>query len=155
MSQKKVAQSLNKVLADSYALYLKTQNYHWNVEGPNFKPLHEHFGELYAELAAAIDEIAERIRALGEKSPGSFSEFAKLTTIKEANVDLGESAMVKDLCMDQLKLTKTLKAALKLAQSAGDEVSADMLIERIQVHDKAAWMLRSMLPANERAKLAA
>ena len=151
----KVSEAMTQVLADSYALYLKTQNYHWNVEGPYFKSLHELFELQYTDLAAAIDEIAERIRALGAKAPGSFSAFSKLTSIKEGSDNLDAFAMVRDLHDDQLKLSTALGKAIKAAQEVSDEVTIGMLTERQTVHQKNAWMLRSSLPQEEAAKLQA
>lgn len=147
--------ALERVLADSYALYVKTQNYHWNVEGPHFKSLHELFELQYRDLFEANDEIAERIRALGAKVDGSFNGFAKLTEISEPNKEIEDTAMVVDLFHSQQVIAKSLKAALEAAQSAGDEVTADMMIARLNVHEKAAWMLRSILPKAEREKLSA
>jgi starvation-inducible DNA-binding protein len=143
MSNKPVTAALKKVLADNYALYLKTQNYHWNVEGPNFKPLHLMFEEQYTDLAAANDTIAELIRGLGEKSPGTFEFFSKTTNIKPANENASAEQMLKELIKDQGVIEKTLQQALEVAQKAGDEVSADFMIERLTVHRKAAWMLKS------------
>ncbi len=153
MSNKATVEGLKKVLADSYILALKTQNYHWNVEGANFKQLHLMFEEQYTELAAAIDEVAERIRALGEKAPASFAAFTKLTVIKEGDSELDEHQMVRDLYVSHQTIVTTLKKALAPAQKAGDEATADMLIGRIAAHDKTAWMLKSSLPSNVKAKL--
>lgn len=146
MSNKPVTQALKNVLADSYTLYLKTQNFHWNVTGPNFRGLHLLFEEQYKDLQEAIDVIAERIRALGEYAPGSFKAFAKLSTIKEAGDDTPESsALVKELAKDQENIVTTLKKALTAAEKAGDESTADLLINRITQHEKNQWMLRSSL----------
>lgn len=145
--------ALQSVLADSYSLYLKTQNYHWNIEGPHFKPLHELFEEQYRDLFEAIDDIAERIRALGEKVDGSYSGFSKLTKMSEANKDLDDVAMIKDLFASNQQLMETMKVTLEAAQDAGDEVTTDLMIGRLTVHEKASWMLRSSLPASERASL--
>lgn len=146
MTNKPVTDGLKKVLADSYTLALKTQNFHWNVEGRHFSALHALFETQYTDLAAAIDEIAERIRALGEKSPGSYAEFGKLTVIKEGKSDLDENAMVKDLHDSHVQIVGTLKKALTAAQKAEDEATADVLIGRIQIHEKTAWMLKASLP---------
>lgn len=153
MSNKPVTESLKKALADTYTLYLKTQNYHWNVEGRHFHSLHLMFEGQYTELAAAVDEVAERIRALGEKAPGSYGEFSKLASIKEGNSSLDENQMVKDLYTSHQQIVSTLKKALSAAQKAEDEPTADLLIGRIQVHEKTAWMLKSSLPADVKAKL--
>ena len=136
---------LKKVLANSYALSLKLQNYHWNVEGKNFKPLHDLFGEQYEELSDAIDDLAERIRALGSKVEASFDVFASLSEAKDGNHNASELEMINDLVADNESLVKSLNEGIKIAQDQGDEATADMFIERIQVHEKAAWMLRSSL----------
>jgi starvation-inducible DNA-binding protein len=140
-----VASGLARLLADSYTLYLKTHNYHWNVEGPMFNTLHQMFEEHYVELAAAVDEIAERIRALGVKAPGSYSEFAKLASVEES--DGGEAAeeMIRQLMIGQENVARTAREAFPAAEKAGDEPTADLLTQRMQIHEKNAWMLRSML----------
>ncbi len=138
--------ALQVVLADSYSLYLKTQNYHWNVEGPHFAALHTLFEAQYTDLFAANDEIAERIRALGEKVDGSYEAFAKLTGMSTADKDLEAMEMVKDLFDSNQLMIKSLKSCLEAAQSAEDEVTTDLMIGRINVHEKASWMLRSTLP---------
>ena len=146
MPKNNVAENLKLVLADSYVLYLKTQNFHWNVTGANFKSLHELFGSFYEELAEAIDEIAERIRALGEPTPGSFKEFLELTSLKEASgAKIPATEMLKHLIEDHDAVLKTIRKALDVAQKAGDDASADMLIVRIEAHDKNKWMLQSSL----------
>jgi starvation-inducible DNA-binding protein len=136
---------LEKVLANSYALALKTQNYHWNVVGENFKPLHELFGAQYEELFAAIDELAERIRALGAKVEATFEHFQKLNKFKNGDKNLEAKKMVQDLALDHESLTSDLKAGIKVAQEDGDEATADMFISRAQIHEKAIWMLKSSL----------
>lgn len=145
--------ALQAVLADSYSLYLKTQNYHWNVEGPHFRSLHLMFEEQYNDLFAANDEIAERIRALGEKVDGSYDGFAKLTKIAPPNKDAEALEMVKDLFGSNQQMVASLKTCLQAAQGADDEVTADMMIARINVHEKASWMLKSFLPQDMRAGL--
>lgn len=145
MSNQPVTEQLKKVLADSYALYLKTQNYHWNVTGPHFKLLHELFEEQYTDLAQAVDEIAERIRALGEKAPGTFKDFSNLMTIKDGDETADSKTMVIELAGDQGLVVNTLKAALAAAQEAEDEVTIGLVTERMGVHEKAAWMLRSSI----------
>lgn len=145
MKNNKTVETLELVLASSYALMLKTQNYHWNVVGANFKPLHELFGAQYEDLFAAIDEIAERIRALGSKVEGSFENFAKISKAKKPNNKLADKAMIADLVADHEALIKVLKNGIKLAQSGEDEASADMFIGRIQTHEKAVWMLSSSI----------
>lgn len=142
-----VVAELKKILADSYTLYLKTQNYHWNVTGHQFGSLHSMFEEQYSDLAEAVDEIAERIRALNSPAPGSFQEFSKLKSINEASSLIDSDQMVKDLSSDNKKIADFMKEVVVICQSAQDETSADMLIERIQVHEKNAWMLDSSLPS--------
>jgi len=136
---------LEKVLANSYVLYLKTQNYHWNVVGENFKSLHELFEVQYGDLAAANDEIAERIRALGSKVEGTFENFQKLSKFKSANKNFDSKAMLKDLVSDNEALVKFLAEGVKIAQGEGDEGTADLFIGRIKTHEKAIWMLESSL----------
>ncbi len=143
--RKSIAAGLSRLLADSYTLYLKTHNYHWNVEGPMFNTLHLMFEGQYTELAAAVDEIAERIRALGVKAPGSYTEFGKLASVEEAKG--GESAedMIRELVLGQEAVVRTARAAFPAADRANDEPTADLLTQRMQIHEKNAWMLRSML----------
>jgi starvation-inducible DNA-binding protein len=145
MANNKVADKLKEVLASSYFLYLKTQNYHWNVTGSNFGELHGLFQKQYEDLADAIDEIAERIRALDVKTPGSFKEFAKLSSISEAKDKLDWKGMVKDLLDSQLQICKLITGVMSLAQKQGDEGTFDMLVGRIKVHEKNKWMLKSYL----------
>jgi starvation-inducible DNA-binding protein len=136
---------LHKVLANSYALYLKLQNYHWNVEGANFGPLHDLFASQYNELAEAIDVIAERIRALNVKVPASLSIFANLQTMTEPQENYDWQHMVQDVEDSQLHLCTIIKAALQAANACHDEATADIMIDRIKCHEKAAWMLRAIL----------
>lgn len=143
MSRQATISALNNVLAESYCLYLKTQNYHWNVEGPRFYALHKMFEAQYSDLAAAIDEIAERIRALGAKAPGTFNAFSTASSIQDGDAHANEEAMLSDLIKDNNTLVKTLTNAVKAAQSDNDEATADLMIERIQAHEKVAWMLKS------------
>lgn len=145
MTNKAVVEALKKALADTYALYLKTQNYHWNVEGANFKPLHMLFEEQYEDLAKAVDTLAELIRGLGEKAPATFDAYAKTTSIKNGNENASDQRMLKDLLEDQAKIQKTLQQTFEIAQKTGDEVVANFMIERLTVHRKAAWMLKSIL----------
>ena len=145
MSTQKVIENLKTVLADSYSLFLKTQNYHWNVTGPNFQALHLMFENQYNDLFSAIDIIAERIRALGEKSPGSYSSFAKMTCINEGDVNHNATTMIKELAKDQEKIVESLYKTLKSAQAVGDEATVDIIISRIEIHQKNAWMLNSSL----------
>jgi len=143
MKNHQTIQNLENLLANSYLLSLKTQNYHWNVVGENFKPLHELFGAQYEELADAIDEVAERIRALGSKVEGTLENFSKLSKIKSGNKNFNESEMIQDLAFGHELIIKDLKVAIKVAQDEGDEATADIFIGRIQAHEKATWMLVS------------
>ena len=143
--RKKIATQLSKLLADSYTLYLKTHNYHWNVTGPQFNTLHTMFEQQYTELALAVDEIAERIRALGITAPGSYSEFAKLTSVEEGTGNESAEEMIRQLVVGQETVVRTARKAFPAADAANDEPTADLLTQRMQVHEKNAWMLRSML----------
>ena len=143
--RQQIAAGLSKLLADSYSLYLKTHNYHWNVEGPLFNTLHLMFEQHYTELATAVDEIAERIRALGVKAPGSYTAFGKLTNIEEATGDESAEEMIRQLVIGQETVARTAREAIKAAGAASDEPTADLLTQRMQIHEKNAWMLRSML----------
>jgi starvation-inducible DNA-binding protein len=141
-----VVTALCEVLASTYTLYLKTQNFHWNVVGPWFSQLHPFFEGQYKALAEAVDEIAERIRALGYVAPGSFSMFARLSHIEEAPTSAPrDEEMISLLLDDHNKLSKLAYRVINISQEAGDEVTADMMIGRATAHDKAAWMLRSHL----------
>lgn len=144
-NRKAIAKALSKVLADSYMLYLKTHNYHWNVKGELFHSLHEQFEEQYTELADAIDEIAERIRALGEKAPGTFKEFNELTSIDEDTEEPEALEMVRRLALGNEQVLRTARQALQPANEAEDEATVDLLTRRLDVHSKTAWMLRSHL----------
>lgn len=143
--RKAIADELSKVLADSYMLYLKTHNYHWNVTGELFHSLHEQFEHQYTELADAIDEIAERIRALGYRAPGTFKEFHQLTSIEEDTEEPEALEMVRRLALGNEQVLRTAREALKPANEAEDEATIDLLTERLKVHSKTAWMLRSHL----------
>lgn len=140
-----VVESLNKLLADSYVLQLKIQNYHWNVTGPHFAALHALFGEQYAELAAAIDDIAERIRALGHKVPANFTTFARLATVHEETAMIDAVSMLRTLNHDHQTVAEACEKVVKAAQESGDEGTADLAIGRLRAHHKAAWMLESHL----------
>lgn len=140
------SESLQLVLVDTYALYLKTQNYHWNVEGKYFQSLHTLFESQYDELAEAVDEIAERIRALGAKVDANFTSFAKRKTVSDANSTLDEAGMVSDLLAGHRAVIATATNALKQAEEASDPFTVDLLTSRIGAHEKAGWMLRSSLP---------
>lgn len=147
--RKSVCKGLSKLLADSYLLYLKTQNYHWNVTGMMFQPLHTLFEEHYKEQAAAIDIIAERIRALGEFAPGSFASFSKVSSIKEENGIPSAEEMIINLVQGNEAVVSTARELISLTEDCEDDVTADLLVERMQIHEKNAWMLRSMIPASE------
>ena len=143
MSNKALTNALKVVLADTYSLYLKTHNYHWNVEGPNFSSLHLMFEEQYTELALAVDEIAERIRALGEKAPGTFSAYNKLSSITDGDENASTSDMVLDLAKSQDVMVQSIKKCLEAAQAANDEVTIGLMADRMGIHEKRAWMLKS------------
>jgi len=138
-----LVQGFSKLLAESYLIYLKTHNFHWNVTGPRFHSLHTMFEEQYSELATAIDEIAERIRALGAIAPGSFEQFKSLTDIKECTSPPSADEMLVELAENYEQIIATAQDVRKKAEDAGDEASADLAIERTQVHQKTLWMLRS------------
>jgi starvation-inducible DNA-binding protein len=143
--RKAIAEGLSRLLADSYTLYLKTHNFHWNVEGPMFNTLHLMFEGQYTELATAVDLIAERIRALGYPAPGSYSAYAKLSTIKEAQGQPKAEEMIRQLVEGQEAVTRTARSIFPVVEKAQDEPTADLLTQRMQVHEKNAWMLRSLL----------
>lgn len=143
--RKAIAGGLAEVLADSYLLYLRTHNYHWNVTGELFHSLHEQFEQQYTELAEAIDEIAERIRALGHKAPGTFKEFHELTSLEESTEEPEALEMVRLLAVGNEQVIRTANKALEPAREAEDEATIDILTQRLHVHSKAAWMLRSHL----------
>lgn len=144
-NRKEIADALSRVLADSYMLYLKTHNYHWNVTGELFHSLHEQFEEQYTELADAIDEIAERIRALGYRAPGTFKEFNNLTSIDEQQDEPEAMEMIRRLAEGNEQVLRTAREALSPANEAEDEATIDLLTERLNTHSKTAWMLRSHL----------
>ena len=141
----KVSEALSNVLADTFTLYLKTHNFHWNVVGPMFHTLHRMFEEQYNELWLAGDAIAERIRALGFNAPGSYREFSKLTYLREPEVALSATEMMAELLRDHETCARTTRWALSLARTAADAPTEDLLTQRLIAHEKAAWMLRSML----------
>lgn len=138
-----LAKELSYLLADTYALYVKTQNFHWNVRGPRFPELHKLFETQYLELAAAVDLVAERIRALDALVPASFSEFAKLTTIEEGNEKMTAIKMIQKLAHDHEAVAQRAREILPKAEEANDHGSVDLLSKRMGDHEKAAWMLRS------------
>lgn len=143
--RREIADGLSRVLADSYTLYLKTHNYHWNVTGPMFQTLHLMFEQQYTELAMAVDLVAERIRALGERAPGSYREFAKLSAISEDEDQPDATEMIRRLVAGQETVVRTARSVFPVVERAGDEATADLLTQRMQVHEKTAWMLRSLL----------
>ena len=140
-----IAAGLSKLLADTYTLYLTTHNFHWNVTGPMFNTLHLMFEQQYNELALAVDTIAERIRALGHPAPGSYKDFSKLSSIKEATGVPEAKAMIKHLVEGQEAVARTARKVFPVAEKAADEPTCDLLTQRMQIHEKTAWMLRSML----------
>src|SRR5882762_337669 len=140
-----IVDGLSKLLADTYTLYLKTHNYHWNVTGPMFQTLHLMFEQQYTELALAVDLIAERIRALGHEAPGSYAQFLKLTSIPEETGVPSAEEMTQQLVAGQEAVVRTARKMLPAAERAGDQVTLDLLTQRMQVHEKTAWMLRSLL----------
>ncbi len=140
-----IADGLARLLADTYTLYLKTHNFHWNVTGPLFNTLHLMFETQYNELALAVDEIAERIRALGHPAPGSYAAYAKLSSIPEEEGVPSATEMIRQLVAGQEAVVRTAREVFPTAEQAGDEPTADLLTQRMQVHEKTAWMLRSML----------
>jgi starvation-inducible DNA-binding protein len=143
--RKDIAEGLSKLLADTYTLYLKTHNFHWNVTGPMFQTLHLMFETQYNELALAVDLIAERIRALGFPAPGTYKEFAKLSSIAEADGVPTADEMIRQLVAGQEAVVRTARSIFPAVDGANDEPTADLLTQRMQVHEKTAWMLRSLL----------
>jgi starvation-inducible DNA-binding protein len=143
--RKKIAQGLSVFLADSYTLYLMTHNFHWNVTGPQFTSLHQLFMTQYTEQWTALDQIAERIRALGHAAPATYTEFHKLASIKEVNGVPKAEEMVRHLVMAQEATARTARNLYPLVDKANDQPTADLLTQRIEIHEKTAWMLRSIL----------
>ena len=143
--RRKIAEGLSRLLADTYTLYLKTHNFHWNVTGPMFQTLHLMFEAQYNELALAVDLIAERIRALGFPAPGTYAEYAKLSSIEETAGVPEATEMIRLLVQGQEAVVRTARKVFPLVDAAHDEPSADLLTQRMQVHEKTAWMLRSLL----------
>ena len=141
----KIAQGLSHLLADTYTLYLKTHNFHWNVTGPMFQTLHLMFETQYNELALAVDLIAERIRALGHPAPGTYREYAKLSSIEETEGVPDAREMIRLLVEGQEAVVRTARGVFPAVEKANDEPSADLLTQRMQVHEKTGWMLRSLL----------
>ena len=140
-----IAEGLSRLLADSYTLYLTTLHYHWNVEGPMFTTLHLMFEEHYNELALAVDEIAERIRTLGEPAPATYREFSALSSIEEDTDRPDATEMIRRLVAGHETVVRTARSVFPAVEAASDEPSADLLTQRMQVHEKTAWMLRSLL----------
>ncbi|WP_413582956.1 Dps family protein [Bdellovibrio sp. HCB288] len=144
--RKEIAKGLSTLLADTYTLYLQTHNFHWNVEGPMFQTLHLMFETQYNELALAVDSIAERIRALGHYAPGTYAEFSKLSSIKEIPGEkLSATKMIETLVHGQETVARTARSIFAVVEKASDEPTADLLTQRLQIHEKTAWMLRALL----------
>ncbi len=144
-ARKEIADGLSRLLADTYTLYLKTHYFHWNVTGPMFQTLHLMFETQYTELALAVDLIAERIRALGFPAPGSYSEYARLSSVPEATGVPKAEDMIRQLVEGQEAVVRTARSVFPLVDQVNDEPTADLLTQRMQVHEKTAWMLRSLL----------
>jgi starvation-inducible DNA-binding protein len=140
-----LADELSKLLADSYTLYLKTHNFHWNVTGPMFQTLHLMFEQQYNELALAVDAIAERIRTLGHPAPASYAAFSRLSSVEDADGVPSATDMIQSLVRGHEAVARTARTVLSLANGAGDDGTADVVTQRLQVHEKTAWMLRSLL----------
>ncbi len=143
--RKNIAQGLSHLLADTYTLYLKTHYFHWNVTGPMFNTLHLMFETQYTELALAVDLVAERIRSLDVYAPGTYRDFAKLTSIKETESVPKAQEMIKELVAGHEAVCRTARSVFPAAEAASDEATADLLTQRLQLHEKTAWMLRSLL----------
>lgn len=143
MDKQKVISTMQTAMADTYALYLKTQNYHWHVTGPHFKPLHDLFEDQYNDLFQALDDVAERIITLGGESPATFEEFQKLTNIKPGQKNLNSEAMVEDLRDDHQKVIESFRSVLHAAQEVDDEGTASLVGDRMADHEKMRWMLAS------------
>jgi starvation-inducible DNA-binding protein len=144
--RKTISEGLSRLLADTYTVYLMTHNFHWNVKGPMFQTLHLMFETQYTELALAVDLVAERIRSLGFAAPGTYAEFANLTSIKDpASGNIPAKDMIRKLVEGQEAVIRTVRSLFPVAEKAGDEATCDLLTQRIQLHEKTAWMLRSLL----------
>lgn len=144
-NRKQITDGLSALLADSYMLYIKTHNFHWNVEGPMFNTLHTMFMDQYTELWNALDTIAERIRALGEYAPGSYKQFAALTSIEESDKVPEAEKMIADLIKGHEVVIQTARQLLPVCAEAHDDVTAGVLTDRLEIHEKTSWMLRSLL----------
>ncbi|HVJ11384.1 MAG TPA: Dps family protein [Burkholderiales bacterium] len=140
-----IAKGLSRLLADTYVVYLKTHNFHWNVEGPMFQTLHQMFMEQYTETWNAIDLVAERIRSLGHYAPGTYKEYLELARVKETQGQPRAEQMVRLLIEGQEAIVRTAREVLPIAEKADDQPTLDLLTQRMQVHEKNAWMLRSLL----------
>lgn len=145
--RQQIAEGLSRFLADSYTLYLMTHNFHWNVKGPMFNTLHNMFMEQYTEQWAALDDIAERIRALGFAAPGTYAEYARLATVKEVQGVPSAQDMIRHLVSAQEATARTARSLFALVDEANDQPTADILTQRLNIHEKTAWMLRSLLEA--------
>jgi starvation-inducible DNA-binding protein len=143
--RQEIGAGLSRLLADTYTLYVKTHNFHWNVTGPLFNTLHLMFETQYTELALAVDLIAERIRALGLPAPGSYAQFTQLTCLQEETGVPAAEEMIRQLVKDQEAVVRTARSIFPTVEKASDEPTADLLTQRMQVHEKTAWMLRSLL----------
>lgn len=143
--REEIAQGLSRLLADTYTLHLKTHNYHWNVTGPMFQTLHTMFEQQYTELALAVDEVAERIRALGFPAPGTYKAYAALSSVPEEDGVPTAEEMIRNLVTAHETVVRTARSVFPLADAASDEPTADLLTQRMQVSEKTAWMLRSLL----------
>ena len=143
--RKAIAEGLSRMLADTNTLYLKTHNFHWNVTGPMFQTLHLMFEQQYNELALAVDLVAERIRALGLPAPGSYAQFSQLSSVAEETGVPRSEDMIRQLVEGQEALVRTARSVFATAERASDQVTIDLLTQRMQVHEKTAWMLRSLL----------
>jgi starvation-inducible DNA-binding protein len=143
--RQEIANGLSRVLADSYTLYLKTHNFHWNVTGPMFQALHVMFETQYTELALAVDAVAERIRSLGVPAPGTFAQFEQLSSIRQENGVPDAQEMIRLLVAGHETVARTARQVFTVAEDASDQPTCDLLTQRMQVHEKTAWMLRSLL----------
>ncbi len=146
--RKAIAEGVSRLLADTYSLYLKTHYFHWNVTGPMFNTLHIMFEAQYTELALAVDLVAERIRSLDVYAPGTYSQFAKLSSIKEADGVPKAQDMIKELVAGHEAVCRTARSVFPAADAAADEATKDLLTQRLQLHEKTSWMLRSLLEKN-------
>lgn len=142
-NRKASAEAVAKLMADTYTLYLKTHGYHWNVEGPHFQSLHDQFMGQYTEMWTAVDELAERIRALGHYAPSSYASMAALSSLEEEDGQPDWHQMVKNLAKGHEQVAKTAREVLRVAEDAGDDATADIVAPRVTLHEKTAWMLRA------------